>query len=493
MVGSMAAVLDTVFEGVLIATAVRDGTGTIRDFRIDFANRAARDADGRSLAAAVGDTMLATYPALAESLLFEDWVQVTETGEPVVRLALSREAVRPGGLQVADVAISRMGDGFVQAWREATAAQELAGELADSRRRLEEAQRMARLGSWEFDMATSQLRWSDELFRIMGLDPRGGPLGFEDSLEAIVPGDRDKILVATARAFRDREPFTFEQRIVRTDGSERLIRTHGEAVEHGGAVVGIRGTTQDVTDQRIAEADHHIAQTLQHSVVAERLPPRAGLGLAARYLPATDVAGVGVGGDWYDVFDIAGATFLVVGDVAGHGVAAATTMVQLRNAVRAFALSSEGRPGQVLALLNRFVIELLPDATATIVCARYEPASRAITWAHAGHPPPLLCGSSGIEYLSPPAGVLLGAVVHAGYDEQALELAPGDRLLLFSDGLVERRGASFTDGLTDLRQLVRDTGPVGLEDLCDRLTGELPKAVGREDDTCLLVAESLPG
>ncbi|HEY2429362.1 MAG TPA: PAS domain-containing protein, partial [Acidimicrobiales bacterium] len=327
----MAAVLDTVFDGVLVATAIRDRGGAVRDFRIEFANRSAHDGDGRPMAAAVGKTLLEVYPELAASPLFEDWVAVTESGETIVRLALARAAVRPSEtLQFADVAIARLGDGFVQAWRETTATQELAGELADSRRRLEEAQRIARLGSWEFDVRTEELRWSDELFRIMGLDPREGPLGFGESLEAIVPDDRDKIVVAIARAWRDREPFSFEQRIVRPDGTERLIRTHGEVVEQGGAVAGVRGTTQDVTDQRIAQADHRIAQTLQQSVVAGRLPASPGLALAARYLPATDVADVGVGGDWYDVFEVAGNTFLVVGDVAGHGVAAATTMVQLR-------------------------------------------------------------------------------------------------------------------------------------------------------------------
>ncbi|HEY2428672.1 MAG TPA: PP2C family protein-serine/threonine phosphatase, partial [Acidimicrobiales bacterium] len=140
---------------------------------------------------------------------------------------------------------------------------------------------------------------------------------------------------------------------------------------------------------------------------------------------------------------------------------------------------------------NRFVVELLPEATATMVCARYEAASRTITWAHAGHPAPLRCGPAGVEYLHPPAGVMLGAVDDSVYGESSTLLNPGERLILFSDGLIERRGASFIDGLAELRQVVEQTGPIGLEELCDRLTAQLPNAVGREDDTCLLVLESL--
>ena len=156
-----------------------------------------------------------------------------------------------------------------------------------------------------------------------------------------------------------------------------------------------------------AARDHNIAETLQRSALPDGLPEIAGLDLAVRYLPATE--GLNVGGDWYDAFPLDGGRVgLVTGDVVGHNIAAASVMGQVRNLLRGYATENP-QPADVLRRTSTALARLLPDALATVAYAVLDPAAGELSYASAGHPPPILTTGPGhAEYLDTAAGVMLG-------------------------------------------------------------------------------------
>lgn len=224
---------------------------------------------------------------------------------------------------------------------------------------------------------------------------------------------------------------------------------------------------------------------LQRGLLPGRLATDERLEVAVGYRPAD--RSLSVGGDWYDVFRLGDDMIAVtVGDAVGRGIHAATAMGQLRPAVRAIALVGGG-PAQVLAGLDRFVDQFEPGRMATAVYAEIELGSGRMRFACAGHPPPVVVTSSGaVDVLwdgrSPP----LGVPPNAGRQEGERTLEPGHRLLLFTDGLVERRDRAFDVGLA---QLVARAGPRwtwSLTDLVDDLCLTMLADEGTRDDVCLL-------
>jgi hypothetical protein len=192
----------------------------------------------------------------------------------------------------------------------------------------------------------------------------------------------------------------------------------------------------DVASRR-AEEETQVAAALQRTLLLEQLPQVPGVALAARYLPsAADV----VGGDWYDLVLLpTGRVAIVLGDVAGHGLGAAAVTAQLRHALRAFLLSSPG-PGAALGRLNDLAAHLLPDELATAVVAELDPATGRLTVANAGHLPVLLVGADRPVLVDAGRGPALGLLPGAAYGAAELHLSGDDRLVLFTDGLVELRG-----------------------------------------------------
>lgn len=215
--------------------------------------------------------------------------------------------------------------------------------------------------------------------------------------------------------------------------------------------------------------DNRLAAALQRTLLLERLPTVPGLAVAARYAPSEhDV----VGGDWYDLVLLpSGHVAFVLGDVAGHGLAAAAITAQLRHALRAYLLRDEG-PGAAMTALNELVGVLLPGEMATAVVAELDPATGSVQVANAGHLPPLLVDTSGGTYLDEGRGPALGLLETGGYDVASVVLAGDDRLVLYSDGLVERRHEDLQDGLQKLRASAQrsDRNPsVVLDDLLEAL------------------------
>ncbi len=203
--------------------------------------------------------------------------------------------------------------------------------------------------------------------------------------------------------------------------------------------------------ERASTRERADAQLLQDAFLPRSLPRTDTLDVAAVYLPASDAA---MGGDWYDVFPVAGGTCLVIGDVAGHGVQSAAVMGQLRNSVRAYA-TEDPSPASVLTRLNRMMCRLEPGEYATAIVAVWDEERGTLLRSNAGHPPVLRCRPGEFEFLTPPpGGRLLGVSPDWAYHEQPKVLRPGTTMLFYTDGLVERRGQELGDGMGALLSFV---------------------------------------
>jgi serine phosphatase RsbU (regulator of sigma subunit)/anti-sigma regulatory factor (Ser/Thr protein kinase) len=241
--------------------------------------------------------------------------------------------------------------------------------------------------------------------------------------------------------------------------------------------------------QRFADG-HELVEVLQRSLLPERLPAHPRLELAARYRPSGLAAQVG--GDWYDALVLDEERIgVMIGDIVGHGVRAATIMAELRSALRAFAI--EGHPpGEALRLLDQVVHATLgPGMVATVLFLILDPGAGTITLASAGHPPPAIVGADGrVRFLDSKPAPPLGVDDRAAAIERVHPLVTGDTLLLYTDGLVERRHESIDVGIQRLRDALRDA-PDDVEELCDhvleRTLGDQPS----RDDVAVLTVRLL--
>jgi hypothetical protein len=236
-----------------------------------------------------------------------------------------------------------------------------------------------------------------------------------------------------------------------------------------------------VEAQRSYDEEHRIAVTLQRSLLQSHLPDVPGVELAVRYEPAG--AQTEVGGDFYELTMLDGRLLVAIGDVAGHSLHAATVMAEVRHAVRAYAV--EGHPpGTVLGLVNRFMRTVLPADSATLCLLTLEPATGAVRMASAGHLPPLLHTADGVSFLQP-AGPLLGINAPRPGDLEFV-LPRGGTLVLYTDGLVERRDADIDVGLAALAEATRSV-ETSLDAFCRRLLLQLG-ASGQQADDIAVVA-----
>ena len=230
------------------------------------------------------------------------------------------------------------------------------------------------------------------------------------------------------------------------------------------------------------------AQLIQDAFLPRVLPASDGLELFAEYLPASDAA---MGGDWFDAFAVDAGVFLVIGDVAGHGLQSAGVMAQLRNTVRAYA-HEDPSPARVLTRLNSMMCRMEPEETASAIVAVWDEASGTILRSNAGHPPVLRCRVGEFGFLDPPPGLLLGVDPNWVYEEEIKLLRPGTTLLFYTDGLIEMRGRSLEDGMESLRAVAEGSADVAPQAMCDMVL-EWRRGAGRlEDDVCLLAARLTP-
>jgi anti-sigma regulatory factor (Ser/Thr protein kinase)/putative methionine-R-sulfoxide reductase with GAF domain len=235
------------------------------------------------------------------------------------------------------------------------------------------------------------------------------------------------------------------------------------------------------------EREHRGAVALQRSLLPDRLPDLVGIETAARYLPARDE----VGGDWYDVINLpGGGVGLAIGDVAGHGLHAAALMGQLRTGLRAYALEGHA-PGETLKLLDRLLQTLYGHGMATAGYAVVDPTTGALRYASAGHPPPVIVRQGErAGLLAAATAPPLGSLPFAAFQEVEETLAPGDAILLYTDGLIERRREPLTAGLERLREVA--AGPASAERLCQRVIDQLVAPAGGDDDIAVVALKLTP-
>ena len=235
------------------------------------------------------------------------------------------------------------------------------------------------------------------------------------------------------------------------------------------------------------DREHRSAVALQRSLLPDRLPDLVGIDTAARYLPARDE----VGGDWYDVIDLPGGHVgLAIGDVAGHGLRAASLMGQLRAGLRAYALDGHS-PGDTLKRLDRMLQTISGRGMATAAYAIIDPATGTLRYASAGHPPPVVVrGGREAHLLEITAAPPLGSLPFSSFPEVQDTLAANDTILLYTDGLVERRHESLTTGLERLRALAATAASA--EQLCQRVVEQLVPPGGGDDDIAIVALRVEP-
>jgi hypothetical protein len=243
---------------------------------------------------------------------------------------------------------------------------------------------------------------------------------------------------------------------------------------------------------RLFEHTAGVARELQHSLLAVDPPPDPRYGVGAIYRPGVEM--LEVGGDWYDVFLVEpGVLALVVGDVVGRGLGAASAMGQLRSAVRAVAGPGVG-PARLLGRLDRFVEQVEAAALSTLAYAELDLATGVVRYACAGHPPPVLLPATGAGQLvwggrSTP----LGTYGQGERDEAELRLGDGDRLLLYTDGLVERRDRALDHGFAALIAAVAGARAEPLTGSVRAIADDMLRDEQGRDDVCLLLLEWASG
>ncbi|MBB4893626.1 serine phosphatase RsbU (regulator of sigma subunit) [Streptomyces olivoverticillatus] len=375
-----------------------------------------------------------------------------------------------------------------------------------------------RVGSAEWNFLTDEVTWSEELFELFGRRPEDGALTLDELPSCLLEEDRELLTALVTDCLVDGKPIDGEFRIVSGGGSLRTVHMMGEPVlDADGCTASMWAVLRDVSELRrsqqavhetrdsaqrrrqIAQTEHRLAVELQEAVLppwrgslrfpheekaARGVPdPRDAVGaldLAAHYLPSATSSLVG--GDWFDAMRLPGGqTLLTVGGLTGHGVTATSTMAMLLGAVRGMAVSG-AEPGPLMGWLNHLLDASVQPALGSAVCCRYDPATRTMVWAQAGHPAPLLFRDGTGQRLLPPEGVLLGAVSDAAYAQAEEALRPGDVLLLHTDGLTARPDTGR------LLELAPRFAAAKNAQECVRAVLEECGGRERKDDACVLIA-----
>ncbi|MGH3070563.1 MAG: PP2C family protein-serine/threonine phosphatase, partial [Streptosporangiaceae bacterium] len=476
------ALLDSLADSVLVTRAIRNDTGQVTDFSIEHVSPGFRDPAGRTGPDLAGLTLLEAHPAgVSGQGLFArarqvlaDGVAQHAPGPLSVSLAsglpVADAEADTGQALLANLRVARFFDGVIFTWHHEGADGRLAALL-------DHAQRLGRLGGWEENLVTGTVRWTDSAFELFGLAPRpGAEIPLADLHSYVMAADKPVVKRFRHNLAGQREALTATFRVVHPDDrSIRQIRVFAEpVVDAAGTVVALRGAFQDVSahyhtqvalaatrdqladsEQRVAE-EHLLALRLQQAIMPPDEEPveAAGIDVAVRYRPVGE--GHLVGGDWYDTLLLPSQdVLLVVGDVAGHGIDAVTGMVAARNSLRGLAITGAG-PAELIRMLNGVLCDLTAGVVGTVVCGLYNPETHLLRWARAGHLPPVLVRGGTAAELPLPGGVLLGMDADVSYEEATLSMRPGDTLLLFTDGLIERRGDSIVDVL---KEFVATLGP----------------------------------
>ncbi|MCX4767102.1 SpoIIE family protein phosphatase [Streptomyces sp. NBC_01275] len=507
-VGTLADAVQTVFDrlpvAALVLTPLRSASGAVEDFRIDAATGGTSDAVGRGGRELLGLRFLECWPEVADEPLWQGCLEALADDEPYESEPFARQQVVDGvgELSTYSARAARLGDGLVVSWVQHDPSDRQEQRLAD-------VQRLGKLGWATWNLLTGERNWSSQVFAILDRDPAQGPVPLPRLPALALPEDVPALARAVGRLMRDGQPCDMPFRIATRDGIRHLRAVAETLSDVDGTPIEVHGFLQDLTAQRNAElalVASERAMVTQHGVlqaertVAARLqdallplpkqPVRlAGLRVDIVYLPAQ--SGLNVGGDWFSAIELPdGDALFVVGDVAGHGMDAVAAMALLRFTAKGMVITGSSLTGALTRLNALLLHSRDPHGTATMVLARYSSRERRLVWAQAGHPPPLLLRAGRARYLERPVGMLLGASDTPRYEEAEFRLEPGDRLVLYTDGLVERPGESIDRGLERLARAAERSGRAAPAAL-DRLLGTVLEPEGR-DDVCVLDVQVPP-
>ncbi len=348
------------------------------------------------------------------------------------------------------------------------------------------------VGTWTWDIPSGLTVWDTQLERLHGVGP--GEFGgtFDDWYQSLHVDDRDECVARVETALADRQPYVLLHRTTWQDGSVHWIECRGTVtVDDHGEPTGTTGVAFDVTMHkrqvnaaaREVESGQRLVETLQRALLPDTLPSVAGVTLATRYLSAK---GPGeIGGDWYSSVPQEGNRLgVAIGDVAGHGLEAVADMAAARFGLRALA-ASDPTPDVVLERLSRLVRKFDGDSMVTSLYGLLDVGARSWTYANAGHCAPVIrLGDGTTSLLDHPPNPPLG--LGEQYACHTVDLSPNAMIVLYSDGLIERRHEPITAGLERLLVACRE-GPDSAEELADHLLDRLVHDRANEDDIAIAV------
>ncbi|MEU5216530.1 SpoIIE family protein phosphatase [Streptomyces sp. NPDC020807] len=474
--------------------------GRVVDFRVEAASPQAVDIAGRRGAELLGLSVADTYPSIESSDLWRAYLDVLASGG-IHEGEIDHEESTAGVPHRSryHVRVARCLGGLVVTFTRLDRGER-------EQHRLALMQSLGRMGWVDRDLVRGRITWSDEVYAIFGRDCTQGPMPLEELAAHAAAEDRPVMEQAVRGLLKAGEPMDRTFRIGLPGQQVRHVRIIAETENDAlGRPVHVHGLFQDLsaakdTERQLLEQKRS-ALTQQSQLAAERdlaarlqdtllpLPQQqlnlAGLTVDVAYLPVQE--GLKLGGDWYSAVELPdGNALVVVGDVAGHGLDAVATMAQLRFTAKGMAITGTPLP-DILANLNTLLLHSSERQlhTATMIMAVYEPTTSRLTWVRAGHPPPLLVRDRRARFLPAPAGMLLGAVHEPRFEAATVELLPGDHLLLYTDGLIERPGESIDEGMASLASTAH-AADLAAPKALDRLIPALVEPHPRRDDICIL-------
>ncbi|MGH3647685.1 MAG: GAF domain-containing SpoIIE family protein phosphatase, partial [Micromonosporaceae bacterium] len=497
--GLLPIVFEPLSEAAALLAPITEGDQIV-DFEFEYANRAAREYAASEQLDLDNSTLLEALPEVGSRLLLGEFAKVLRTGQPyqIDDLHITADLEGTHGSYTLSAHATRLTDRVLTVWRIQTGARLLHDQLL-------QAERIAHAGSFWWNLRSGDLRWSPETHRLFERPVEAGPVGVDELADHIHSDDWLGVQNAINRLLAGRAA-EVEFRLS-GHASGRRLRLRGEPMKDGSGVYAVSGIMRDVSRERAAEArlrrasealasqrlrlesERHAAASLRDALLPRSLDPTTTQGLVVHGLCRSPEGADWVAGDWFDVLTLPDRTLLVIGDVAGRGLAAATAATQLRSAIRAYAVLGMS-PAEQLTALNQLLCELDPDRLATLVVADFVPGIRRLRWSVAGQGPPVRYRDDGsAELLEGPIGLPIGAVPEPSHADASTILEPGERLLCYTDGLVTQRDVTGSDGVEVLLRAGLDTDVDDLDALVDHVTEKL----GGEphDDLCVVTATVL--
>ncbi|MEU9292297.1 PP2C family protein-serine/threonine phosphatase [Streptomyces sp. NPDC048266] len=488
-------VLAAIPVSAVLLEPVWDRAGSVLDFRIVAGNRFRSaewlDAPDHQ----VGQRLLEARPGAAHSGLLGALADVVDTGKPLDGMVVDYTEERLGRIHRAPLLYSaaRCGEQVLATWRPVQTRAELLTV---------DAQFLASMGWGNWDLLSGKVTWSEGLSRIFHADVRM-PWTLDQLCDALLPGDLTAFSEFLTSVLAGEEPAWTRIRFV-VLGEVRTLDLLGRPVTGtDGRTWAVNLVARDLTPQirsrrrlaeteresdrlrRQTEAERRVADALREAILPTHSEALAAVGLtvAASYRPAEPDAAVG--GDWYKCRLLSdGRVLVAIGDASGHGLEAVARMAQQRHALAGLAQTNSSA-GEITTWMNDLVCSDPTGHTATMVAGHLD-EDKVLHWADAGHPAPLLLRDGRAEPLATEQrGPLLGALPGYAYETSSTPLLPGDLLVLYTDGMVERRGEDVTVGIDRLAAAVEASSPAAPQQVIDALLADAEIA-GHEDDACVL-------